>query len=421
MEFYTPKQYLLIDAASQYGLDKSTYTERLMFGRGLLEDIKKADADSIEEFALMMDDYIDGADEPEMFCASLLAIKDTLEGKPSNYTVGHDAASSGPQLLSCLTRCETGMMNTGAIDSGEVPDLYTLIMNNMGFEASRKQVKKATVPYVYGSRKAPAEVFGERYKEFVDAYALTVPGAAWAKDTLISCWNSHAEHHEWVAPDGGVAHVKVIAESDIKGKFRGRQYTYRYKTNAPVKQGGKGTRSIGANVTHTYDGYVLRELHRRCNYNPAQVKWQIKTIETYLSAQLQVNDERDLDKKRELIRLQKLAMKYNNFSVRAIEFIDSYTIQGMKSEYLEKVLATLKGMLKYKPFQVRTIHDEFASHPNHVINMKQVYNDLLAEAYNSTWLFDVIQELSGKSHHNMQAPHDPLVEAAIRDNSYSLN
>lgn len=420
METYSPKQYLLIDAASQYGFDKLVYADRLKFGREVLEAVIDNNTDNVEEFGMLMDSWIEEADEPEMFSAALLAIKDAVDGKPSGYTVGHDAASSGPQILSCLTRCDTGMMNTGSIDTGEVPDLYTLIKDNMGFEASRTEVKKATVPFVYGSRLAPENVFGPRYQEFINAYGLVVPGAAWAKDALIGCWNTKAMFHEWTAPDGGVAHIKVIAENDAKGMFQGRQYTYQYKENAPVAK-GKGTRSIGANATHTYDGYILRELHRRCNYNPAQVKWQIKVIEAHLAGKLVVADERDLEKKRNLLRLQKLALRHNNFSIRAIEFIDTYTLRGCKPQYLEKLLETLKSCLTYHPFKVRTIHDEFACLANHVVNMKQVYNDLLAEAYNSTWLYDVIQDLSGISHHHLQPKHDAATEAMIRDNSYSLN
>lgn len=242
----TPAQWLLVDAASQYGLDKEHFEDRIEFGKELLPLLEQTDINNPEEISLFLDSYLKNADEPEMFGASLLAIRDVLAGRPTGYMVGLDAASSGPQILSCLTRCITGMSNTGAIDSGDVPDLYTLIKNNMGFEASRKDVKKATVPYVYGSKEAPVNVFGEKYTNFIQAYRTVVPWAEWAKNTLIACWNEHALFNQWELPDGGTAHVRVIGKSKTKGKFLGRQYTYIYNENKTKKKGESGTRSLGA-------------------------------------------------------------------------------------------------------------------------------------------------------------------------------
>ena len=421
MEPYTPAQWMLIDLASQYGLDKKHFDVRLDWGKSLLPRLDGCSQDP-EEIALFFQDYIDEADEPEMFCASLLAIKDVMLGKPTGYTVGLDAASSGPQLLSVLCRCLTGMMNTGAIDSGLVPDLYSLIRDNLGFEAERKQVKKATVPYVYGSKREPMNVFGEElYQKFIDAYAAVVPWAEWAKNTLINCWNSLAHYHEWETPDGGVAHVKVIRKDDTKGYFQGRQYTYEYKEVGEKAKGEEGTRSLGANVTHSYDGYILRELHRRCNYDPRRIRYARDIIKEYLTGSCEVHANRDMNRKKKLFHLQKISKRFNTISVRAANYIDSFTIQGADKEYLKGLYQRLNQMLEYAPFEVRTIHDEFACCPNHVQRMKYYYNVLLAEAYQSTWLFDVIQDLSGISYHEHQPEIEQDIVEAILDNNYALN
>lgn len=421
MEQYTPAQWLLIDLASQYGLDKKLFPERLEFGRSLLPLVEQA-GDDPAEIKLFFQEYIAEADEPEMFCASLLAVSDVLRGRPIGYTVGLDAASSGPQLLSVLCRCLTGMMNTGAIDCGQVPDLYSLIRDNLGFKAERTQVKKATVPYVYGSKREPLNVFGEDlYPKFIKAYATVVPWAEWAKNTLINCWNSFAEYHEWDTPDGGVAHVKVIRGNETKGYFQGRQYTYTFKEIGAKEVGDEGTRSLGANVTHSYDGYILRELHRRCNYNKRKVLKTIRLIENYLNGTVEIVADRNIERKQTAFRLQALSKRFNTTSVRILDFLDSYTIQGMNTDYLDKVLYRLKAMLQHEPFEVRTIHDEFAACPNHVQQMKLVYNILLGEAYESTWLFDVIEDLSGISYHKDQPEVDPSVLEAILDNNYALN
>ena len=139
---YTAKQWVLIDSGSQFGLDKKHFHERLAFGREVLDMVKEGQD---------MTSWIEKADEPEMFAKSLLTIQDALEGKPNGHLIGLDAASSGPQILSVLGRCEVGMRNTGALGN-EVPDLYTTLYEGMeGDSLTRAQVKNATIPFVYGS------------------------------------------------------------------------------------------------------------------------------------------------------------------------------------------------------------------------------------------------------------------------------
>lgn len=175
------------------------------------------------------------------------------------------------------------------------------------------------------------------------------------------------------------------------------------------------------NITHSYDGYIVRELHRRCNYNPRKILARISIIENYLSGNQTDVKHRTIGNKRKLMRLQHLALRFNTVSVRAVDYIDKFSIIGCREKYLKELLKHLKHMLTHVPFEVRTIHDEFAACPNHVTRMKQTYSDLLAEAYDSTWLFDIIQDLSGKSFHQNQPEFNNEVYEAIKENTYALN
>jgi hypothetical protein len=228
MVMYTAKQWVLIDSGSQFGLDKKHFHERLAFGREVLDMVKEGQD---------MTSWIEKADEPEMFAKSLLTIQDALEGKPNGHLIGLDAASSGPQLLSVLGRCDIGMSNTGALGY-EVPDLYSAIYEQMDCEKLvRSQVKKACVPFVYGSEKAPTEVFGEDAPMFVLAYKTTVPTAYAVRELLLAAWKEDALSYTWPLPDNHTAHIEVFVTEDIKGKFLNKSYIQRIKMKKAKKKG----------------------------------------------------------------------------------------------------------------------------------------------------------------------------------------
>lgn len=412
IELFSPKQWLLIDLASMFGLDKKSFEERLTWGRDVLVYIDAAQ--DLAELKVVLSCYIEEADEPEMFAACAIAIWDACNGKKNGYVLGLDAASSGPQLLSVLGRCLTGMVSTGAIGD-EVPDLYTTIVGNVkGFIAARTRVKKATVPHVYASVVVPKKVFTEHYPAFVKAYADTVPAAEWAKNVLVNSWNPKALFHGWQLPDGGFAHCTVIATKDTKGSLGSYTYTFRHDINAPKEFGAKGTKSNAANVTHSYDGYILRELHRRCNYDPIKVNKAIAAITHHLA-----NGSNFCNLK--LRNLAMLATRFNTVSVVGVEHIRKHEMSDIPEEYLLKLRASLKELLNYRPFNVRTIHDEFGTLCNHINRMKHYYNRLLVEAYESTWLMDVIQDLTGTSYHHYLPKVDPEISKLIQENKYAIN
>lgn len=412
IELYSPKQWLLIDLASMYGLDKKEFDERLQWGRDVLPDIQKCT--DIVELKAAITPYLDTADEPEMFTACSIAIWDAVNGTKNGYVLGLDAASSGPQLLSLLTRCIVGMMNTGAIGS-VVPDLYTTILANVkGFNTTRTKVKKATVPYVYGSKATPEKVFTDHYPQFVAAYAATVPGAEWAKNELINSWDERVTYHQWVMPDGAIAYCTVVGTKDTKGPFGGFTYTYRHDVITPKDRGEEGTKSNAANVTHSYDAYVLREMHRRCDYDPIKVHKAITAINHHLEHGSNFCNLK-------LRELSALAQRFNTVSVVGLEFIRKYEMSDIPTEYLTKLRDSLSALLCYQPFQLRTIHDEFGSLANHTNRMRYWYNEIIVEAYESTWLMDTIEDLTGVSHHSKLAPVDPNISQLIRENKYAIN
>ena len=407
---YSQAQWVLIDAASQFGLDKKPFDTRLEFGRGLVAKLKNTDLTTTAIKKELATEIAD-ADEPEMFCKALLTIKDILEGRENGHLIGLDAASSGPQLLSVLGGCLVGMSNTGVLGDN-VPDLYTTIYKEMDNDAlTRTQVKKACVPYVYGSDFAPQAIFGDDAEEFTEGYSKAVPFAAIARDLMINCWDKDALFHEFTLPDAHIAHVEVRVQEEATGKLLGKSYTYITEVNAP-KTRGKGTKSLAANITHGWDAFMVREKGGRANYDP-KVIYDAWTYLTDNRPQIGTNIM--------LKTLEVLWKRYNFLSVEGLQHIVPLMTSDIDPKYLQALSELAENMLLNKPYAIRTTHDEFAAQANNVSHMKNLYNELLVESYASSWLFDTIESLCGMSFHHLKPKYNQLVSDAIGQAKYAIH
>lgn len=403
MSIFTPAQWCLIDLASQYGMDKKPFEERLQFGREMLEEIK---------LGKDMSTYITEAESPECFALRILTIQDILEGKPCGHPLGLDAASSGPQILSVLCRCAIGMSNTGVMGT-TVPDLYTTIYHNMETEKkrSRSQVKKACVPYVYGSTNAPELVFGDDALAFERAYAAAVPMAATVREILLSAWNPTATHHTWVLPDGHVAHVPVTDSIIYEGAQMGTKSYHFIETQLITKDIGM---SLPANVTHSFDSYIARELSERANYDEDHLRSVKAAIADHRANGSEYSNEK-------LLELQALSTKFKMVSIEGAVHVFRNGLKDIEDWYIDALSNLVDACLSRPSFQVRMIHDEFQCLPNHVNNMKQIYNDVLVEGYDGDWLFAVIQALTGRDFRMLRAEPDEAIRQQIRHNMYAIH
>ena len=402
-------EWILIDLASRYGHDKLPFEDRLSFGSELIHLFK---VDTLEKLKENIAPWLKEADEPEMFAGCCIALWDAYRGVSSTWQVGQDAASSGPALLSVLLGCEIGMENTGVIGK-RVPDLYKSIGENMGVTTERDKIKKATVPHVYGSEAVPKAIWGNAYQTFVNAYAETVPMAELAKNMMINAWCSSADAHEWDLPDGAIAHIKVLNVEKKRGYPLGKHtYTYQYSVIGTKKQGEQGTKSISANHVHSFDGYMLRELNRRCNYSMVQVEKAVSILTKKIYVGIPC---------KQLQRLESLYKRFNQVSVVALEYITEDTVINLSDGYKEKLLRILTDMGDYPSFEVKNIHDEFLCLPNHINRMKYWYQELLVEAYKSTWWSDTYSRLVGEDHSYLNDEPRPEIIQAIREAQYAIN
>ena len=80
MQQFTGREYLMIDIANNFGLDKKKWNERISWF--------KENQDKLE-------DLIKDADEPALFFAGVQAWRQVERGEPIGYPVSLDATSSG--------------------------------------------------------------------------------------------------------------------------------------------------------------------------------------------------------------------------------------------------------------------------------------------------------------------------------------
>lgn len=405
MNTFSGFEWLLIDLASRFGHDKLPFKDRLSFSIELLPLFKVSTLNQLKE---NLHPWIEQADEPDMFAGCCLAIWDAYQGIPSSWQVGQDASSSGPALLSVLLKCEVGMRNTGVIGA-EVPDLYSKIAQVMGVTEDRAKVKNATVPHVYASEAVPKAIWGKQYPQFVDAYTSVVPMAELAKNMMVNAWNSEATFHEWDLPDGAVAHINILNTVKKSGYPLGKHtYTYQYSVIGSKEIGKAGTKSLGANHTHSYDGYILRELNRRCNY-------------VYFDITLLKMTPHEGEYCPELDRLESLYKRFNQVSVVALEYITENTLWLLSESHRKELLRILTEMGEYPSFEIKNVHDEFMCLPNHVHRMKYWYKELLVESYKSSWWADTFSKLTSEDHSYLNETPSKEIIKQIREADYAIN
>ena len=256
-------------------------------------------------------------------------------------------------------------------------------------EVARKDVKAATMTHYYGSKAKPKEIFGEGTDEFNAFYAankIVAPGASELMDVLLASWQPYAMSHDWTMPDGFEVHVKVMVPVDTKievDELDHASFIYRHEVNAGTEKG----LSVAANTIHSVDGMVLRELCRRCNHDPNQLRKCIEIIEDYMT------DPGDCTG---FQNIEELAVESGFYSLVAVEHIDKHNVYDFSTEYLEKILELINQTLEHKSFPVICVHDAFKAHPNNLNTLRQTYNDIMAEIADSTMLEFLLSQIQRK-------------------------
>lgn len=411
MQFFTGWQWLLIDAANHFGHDKLLFEERIKWAEDNLNTLHN---------------MADQAEHKPLFIKAVMAIDKARRGISTGHMVGVDACCSGIQIMSALTGCVSGARATGMVDPNRRADAYSettaLMVTELGgaVKVSRGDAKKAVMTSFYGSKEIPKQLFGEDTPEldaFYAAITTLAPGAWELLQVLLQSWRPYALSHEWKLPDGYDARVKVMRKQEVRievDELDHSTFTYEFYEN----QGEKKGLSNVANVTHSMDAYVLREMHRRCNYDEQRVHNADHWIEIELIARGlgQQPDDMYLTQKVGYYRDQ--YTRSTLASMVILPYLTPDTIRCLTTEHLQALAGILTEMRKHKPFPLVTVHDEFKAHANNINWVRWHYKEILADIADSNVLDDLLTQIYGTP-----GSFDKLsfnLATQIRDSNYAL-
>lgn len=388
MQLFTPFEYLLIDVANQFGKDKDLYEDRIQWTKNNMNHLEE---------------LVSEADSPNMYWKAVDAVRCAQNGIPTGHLVGFDSASSGIQLLSVLARCVIGMRNTGVLNTigmKSAPDIYKTCTQVMGrVSYVRKAVKAALMTFMYGSDKQPKITFGEGedLDLFFKAAKTVAPEAFDLRSILLSLADPSRLDYTYTMPDHGVVHKRVWVKKDyrIQESLLGSSFTFRTKIN----EGKEGDKALAADVTHSIDSYVVREINRRCNFDKETLRKALELINTL--GDIEVTDR---SKMISLVEVERLS----------IDTLENYTLNQ-----LAQLKEIIQISLNYGSFECVFIHDEFKCHANYMNILRKHYNIILWEMYHSNLLADIIKQISGL---DLQVqPFNQQIADEILDANYPIN
>lgn len=352
MKTFTGFEYLLIDLANQFGLDKETFENRVKWGMDNLHHLES---------------LVDQADNKPLYIKAMQAVRKALRKEPTGHLVGFDGVCSGVQIMSALTGCYEGAKATGLVDPDVRADAYstaTKVMNEiladqgLSVHIPRADAKQAMMTSFYGSKLTPKTLFGEDTPEltaFYQAMMKIAPGPWELLQSLLDSWQPWAKSHEWQLPDGFEAKVKVMSKVEARvevDELDHATFTYEFYVNEGQPKG----LSNAANLVHSVDALLLREMHRRCNYDPVVVR----EVENLLTEELHIresNSQIDMDEHHPISKYVDLWTRTSFCSAVILNFIDEYSVGMLPKELIEDLL-DLIHTIDHKPFELVTVHDE---------------------------------------------------------------
>lgn len=257
MRQFSGLQYQYIDLANHLGHDRTDWDTRLEIGQDTYHSTSR-------------DSIINSAKYPILARKAVRAINLTHKKQPCNIPVMFDATASGLQILAVLTGCERTAMHTNLINTNDRQCAYQNMseaMTDLGYPIDRDGIKPATMTFFYASQAEPEKIFGRgtlALELFYQTLYEELPGATQAMYEMLAWWNNKATFHRWELPDGHVAHVPVMEtfETKIESKKLDATFTYQFSENTVSTY----NRPLPANVVQSVDGYVVRELRRRCGF-----------------------------------------------------------------------------------------------------------------------------------------------------------
>ena len=401
MQKFSSLEYIKIDIANSFGLDKLNWDERIKW----FDTHQNSIAEMIYQ-----------AKEPALFYAGCKAYNDAINNVPTGYMISLDATSSGLQLLAALTSDHLAAKLCNVISTGKREDAYTkiyqIMLNQLGETAkiSRDDCKDAIMTALYSSKAQPKRIFGEGalLDLFYDTMISSAPGAWELNEAMLGLWDSNKYSHDWVLPDNFHVKIKVMDSVKETVNFLNQPFDCFYQINRPIEQG----RSLGANTIHSIDGMIVREMTRRCDYDVKKVNYLYDLLSG--DNTLHGNETKSDDDKL-VLTLWDHYKSSGYLSARILQHLNADNLGHVNVQIIWELLESLPN----KPFKVISIHDCFRCHPNYGNDLREQYINQLMLIAKSEMLSYLISQLVGRS--VTVGKLDPNLWQTIANTEYALS
>lgn len=159
------------------------------------------------------------------------------------------------------------------------------------------------------------------------------------------------------------------------------------------------------------DGYIVRELSRRCMFDPEQIM-RVKTALCFFGE----STVEDTESARMVQTLWSHYEKTGMLSARIFDYLDEDTVALVPNR---QVIWELIYSLPRKPFQVMSIHDCVRVLPNYGNDVRRQYNNLLAEIAKGNLLNVLLTQITGRE---IDIPkNDPEMWKDVKVTNYALS
>lgn len=396
---FEPTEYLLMDIASNYGLDKKNWLERLDWAyhheHNLISEVNRMDVDPKYKSA-----YLQEADDPAMMYAGMRAYRDASMGKATGYAVSLDATASGIQLLSIMAGCQKSARTCNVLPSSDTEDnredAYTILYRSMqsrvpedkAVTINRAMAKDGFMTAYYGSRAMPYKYFGASgtLDQFYETVEQETPGAWNLNLYLQKLWNPNATQHSWVLPNN--FHVVIKEMNPVKKTvlFGGKPVEVTVKENVGTETG----LSLCPNITHSLDGFVVSELEIMSAYT-SRIIWN--DYEYFkVPERKSLGSRKDIKHSKEMV--QKFMHLYAQSGVLSARILP-YLAKGADPEiFFSEPVQEILNALPKKPFDIMTIHDCFRVLPAYGNDIRKLYNFTLYRLAKSNILQFIVDQVA---------------------------
>lgn len=389
----TGLQYLKCEVACKHNkkMEKATWAERLAYMASLDFTNPKTFKD---------------ASNPIGLTAAYQAYQLALDNKPIGYQISLDACSSVLQILSLLVSCNKSFSLCGG-NADHCIDAYTHIYHTMGVGESigRKAVKNACMTALYGSSSIPFRTFEAHLGLFYETMAKELPGAWDLNLGLQELWHMFTtSDYSWILPDNFHAYIETNTTEKASFEFIGTKYVF----NKKVSGRPEFYKGLAPNLIHSVDGFIVREMMRRCSYDPKVIQ--------HVSDLLSIGAVGTNGKSAKMVQM--LWFHYKKTGILSTRIFD-YLYHDTMGLVDADTIASLVNSLPVKPFPMVTVHDCFRVHPNYGNDLRTQYQIIMADLNDSTLLESLCSQVVGRKIKIKKIGN--LDRQTILDSNYALS